>query len=395
MSQIKKRDASASYNPIYDPAVRSIAFQVIVAVLILGGLGYIISNASANLEKAHINSGFGFFKSRAGFDVLFHLIDFNSDSTYGTAFIVGLMNTLLMAACAIVVCTIIGFIVGIARLSKNWLLSTIATSYIEVFRNIPLVIQLYFWYKAVLSFLPGPRQGIVLPLASNLSNRGLIIPRPIYGESITWTELAVLAAVILGVFVARWAKARQMSTGRQFPTLWVNLGILVALPGLVFVLSGSPLTFEVPELHGFNFVGGLTLPPEFVALLLGLSVYTSTYVAETVRAGVMAVSHGQVEAASALGLSTGSTMKLIVVPQAMRTIIPPLTNTYVNLIKDSSLAVTVGYPDLVSIFTGTVLNQTGQAVEVIFITMLVFLFINLVAAIFMNYLNARWALRER
>lgn len=395
MPDAADRPGRPAYHFWYDPKARAIVWQLIVAAFLTYGLYAVVSNAFDNMAKAGIASGFNFLTTRAGFDVLFHLVDFTSDSSYGMAFVVGVLNTALIAASSIVLCTILGFAVGISRLSRNFLLRSLATTYVEVFRNVPLIIQLYFWYKGVLAFLPGPRQSYFLPLGINLSNRGLIVPRPLPGPLFPATEAALGLAVIAAVLVVRWARARQAATGAQFPTLNAVAALIVGVPLVTYLATGLPLAFEVPVLKGFNFAGGLTLPPEFVALLLGLSVYTSAYVAETVRGGILAVSHGQIEAAGALGLKRGQMMKLIVVPQALRTMIPPLTNTYVNLIKDSSLGVTVGYPDLVSIFTGTVLNQTGQAVEVIFITMLVYLLINLIAAVLMNWLNTRWALKER
>ena len=306
-----------------------------------------------------------------------------------------MLNTLLVAAIGIVVATIIGFLVGIARLSRNWIVARIAAVYVETLRNIPVLLQLLFWYRAVLSILPGPRQAIDLPLGGSLSNRGLLLPSPVLSEGFFATPIAFAAAVLAAIAVAVWARRRQMATGQPFPTLWTNLAIIVVGTLVVFLATGAPLSFEFPELKGFNFVGGLHVLPEFLALLLGLSLYTATYIAEIVRAGILAVAPGQTEAAFALGLRPGVTMRRVVVPQAMRVIIPPLTSQYLNLTKNSSLAVAVAYPDLVLVFAGTVLNQTGQAVEVIFITMLVYLAISLATSAFMNWFNRRVALVER
>ncbi len=380
---------------IYDPKFRGIVFQAVLAIALIGFFYWIAANTIENLQRAHIASGFGFFGARAGFDISQSLIAYSAEMTYGRAFLVGLLNTLLVAVLGIVLASLIGFTLGIARLSKNWLIARIATVYVETLRNIPILLQLLFWYKAVLSILPGPRQGIVLPLGSNLSNRGLIIPRPVFGEGFSATLIAFAVAVIAIFIVAKWAYRRQMATGQPFPTFWIGLGTIIGLPLIVFLVTGSPLSFDYPELKGFNFVGGTQIKPEFIALLLGLSLYTATYIGEIVRAGILAIAHGQSEASYALGLRPGTTLRLVVIPQAMRVIIPPLTSQYLNLTKNSSLAVAIGYPDLVSVFSGTVLNQTGQAVEVIFITMLVYLAISLATSAFMNWFNDRVALVER
>jgi general L-amino acid transport system permease protein len=380
---------------IYDPKVRGIVFQAALTITFVAFVAWIAHNTIENLQRANIASGFDFFWGRAGFDISQTLIAYTNDATYGRAFLIGLLNTLLVAALGIVFASILGFIVGVARLSKNWLIARIATVYVEIFRNIPLLLQLLFWYKAVLSVLPGPRQSYQLLLGSNLSNRGLILPYPLFGEGFGKTLVAVIVAIAAVILIATWAKRRQMATGQLFPTFLVGLGILIGLPLVVFLFTGAPLSFEYPELTGFNFVGGLQIKPEFMALLLGLVLYTATYIGEIVRAGILAVAHGQTEAAHALGFRPGFTLRLIVIPQALRVIIPPLTSQYLNLTKNSSLAVAVGYPDLVSVFSGTVLNQTGQAVEVIFITMMVYLAISLATSAFMNWFNRRVALVER
>jgi general L-amino acid transport system permease protein len=384
-----------STSLIYDPKFRGIVFQAALTLGLIAFVAWIAHNTVENLQRANIASGFGFFSNRAGFDISQTLISYTNDASYGRAFLVGLLNTLLVAALGIVLASILGFIVGVARLSKNWLIAKIATVYVETFRNIPLLLQLLFWYKAVLSVLPGPRQSYQLPLGSNLSNRGLILPYPLFGEGFGKTLVAIVVAILAVILVATWAKRRQMATGQPFPTFIAGLGILIVLPLVVFLATGAPLSVEYPELKGFNFVGGFHIKPEFMALLLGLVLYTATYIGEIVRAGILAVAHGQTEASYALGFRAGPTLRLIVVPQALRVIIPPLTSQYLNLTKNSSLAVAVGYPDLVSVFSGTVLNQTGQAVEVIFITMMVYLTISLATSAFMNWFNRRVALVER
>lgn len=388
-----RRSSGGSF--LYDPKIRGIVFQVLIVLALALFGAWIVSNTITNLRSANIASGFDFLQNRAGYDILQKPISYTIDDTHGRAFLVSLLNTVIVAALGIIFATLIGFVAGVARLSPNWLLARVATVYVETFRNIPLLLQLLFWYKAVLSVLPGPRQGIVLPFGSNLSNRGLIIPRPVWGEGALAFDVAVVLAIGIAILIARWARARQMQTGRIFPTFGVNLAIIVLLPAIVFVAVGAPLTFEYPELKGFNFQGGWVLIPELLALLVGLSIYTGAFIAEVVRSGILAISHGQTEAAYALGLKPGRTMRLIIIPQAMRVIIPPLTSQYLNLTKNSSLAVAIGYPDLVAVFAGSTLNITGRAVEVIFMTMGVYLTLSLLTAAFMNWFNARVALIER
>lgn len=381
---------------LYDPKIRGYVYQLAL-LLVVGFLIYsAASNAIENLRAQKIASGFGFWHNAAGFDVNQKLIPFSaSGSSYGDAFWVGLLNTLLVASIGIVLSTFLGFFVGVARLSSNWILAKIAMVYVEVIRNLPLLLQLFFWYNAVLKPLPNPRQSIELPAGALLNNRGLYLPDPQLGPGgslIVWTFLLG----IVGALVFRyWARKQQAATGKQYPVGWVALGLVIVLPFFVYLVTGRPVSFIYPELAGFNLRGGIQVFPEFVALLLGLTTYTAAFIAEVVRAGILAVSKGQTEAANALGLRAGPTLKLVVIPQAMRVIIPPLTSNYLNLTKNSSLAVAIGYPDLVQVFTGTVLNQTGQAVEVVAITMAVYLTISLVTSLFMNIYNKRMALVER
>ena len=380
---------------IYDPTFRGIAFQVALVVGVVAFIWWISHNTVENLKAANIASGFDFLWNRAGFDMSQKPIDYTIDDSHARAFVVSLLNTLIVAVVGIFFATLLGFFIGIARLSRNWLLAKVAAVYVETFRNIPLLLQLLFWYKAVLSVLPGPRQGYALPFDINLNNRGLIMPKPVFGEG-SGAVLIALAIAVVGVFALnRWAKARQAATGQIFPTFRVGLGVLIGLPLVVFLAVGAPLSFDYPALQGFNFVGGFVMKPEFMALVLGLIIYTAAFIGEVVRAGIMAISHGQTEAAFALGLKPGVTMRQVIVPQAMRIIIPPLTSQYLNLTKNSSLAVAVGYPDLVAVFAGSTLNITGRAVEVIFMTMGVYLTLSLLTAAFMNWFNARVALIER
>jgi general L-amino acid transport system permease protein len=390
-----RSDRPTASSWIYDPTIRGVVFQVLLLLSIVLFVWWIAHNTIENLRAANIASGFDFLSNRAGFDIAQKPIEYSIDDTHGRAFLVSLVNTLIVAGLGIVFATLLGFVVGIARLSPNWLLAKVAAVYVETFRNIPLLLQLLFWYKAVLSVLPGPKQGIMLPLGSNLSNRGLILPRAVWGEGASAVFIALVVAIAATFFLRRWARARQAATGQIFPTFRVGLALVVGLPLVVFLALGMPISFEYPELKGFNFVGGFVMKPELMALLLGLTIYTASFIAEVVRAGILAISHGQTEAARALGLRPGVTMRLVIIPQAMRIIIPPLTSQYLNLTKNSSLAVAVGYPDLVAVFAGSTLNITGRAVEVIFITMGVYLTISLLTAAFMNWFNARVTLIER
>lgn len=378
-----------------DPKSRAIAFQAMALIITVAFGLYIFNNTQENLRRLGIASGFGFLSSPSGFDIIQTLIPYSPTASYGRVFWVALLNTLLVSALGIVLATLLGFIIGIARLSKNWLISRLALVYVELFRNIPLLLQIFFWYFAVLRAMPAPRQSINLGDAVFINIRGLYLPAPQFQAGFGWVLLAVGIAVGLSVWLVRWARRRQTATGQQFPTLSASLGLLIGLPVLTFWLAGSPLSWQVPELRGFNFQGGWVVIPEMASLLLALTIYTATFIAEIVRAGIQAVSHGQTEAALSLGLNSGLTLRLIILPQALRVIIPPLTNQYLNLTKNSSLAAAIGYPDLVAAFAGTVLNQTGQAIECIAITMAVYLTISLLISLLMNWYNRRMALVER
>jgi general L-amino acid transport system permease protein len=379
-----------------DPKVRSIAYQFILCAVVVLLVYGAARNAIDNLARAQIASGFGFWNQTAGFDISQTLIEYSSRaSTYGRAFWVGLLNTLLVAGLGIVFATILGFIVGISRLSRNWLLAKVAGAYVEIIRNLPLLLQLLFWYNAVLKALPDIRASIVIPGGLILNNRGFFLPMPVLKGGLGLVELSLLVGVVGAIAFYIWARKRQERTGQRAPVLAVTLLLVIGLPLVVFALVGRPIGFEFPQAGRFNIAGGIEILPEFVALLFGLSIYTAAFIAEVVRAGILAVSGGQTEAAYSLGLRPGPTLRLIVVPQAMRVIIPPLTSQYLNLTKNSSLAVAIGYPDLVQVFTGTVLNQTGQAVEVVAITMLVYLVISLSTSAIMNIYNHRMALVER
>jgi general L-amino acid transport system permease protein len=380
---------------LYNPKVRTIAYQAVLCGVIAYLAWSAVTNAIDNLRRAKIASGFDFWDYTSGFDISQTLIDYSSTSTYGRAFWVGLLNTLLVAGLGVVLATVLGFLVGIARLSKNWLLSRIAGGYVELIRNLPLLLQLLFWYNAVLKALPEMRESLAIPGGGFLNNRGLFLPQPTFQPGFG-AVLVTLAIGVVGSIAFRiWARKRQEQTGQQAPVVLVALGLIVGLPLIVFFFAGSPIVLSYPEMGRFNIRGGLEVLPELAALLFGLVVYTASFIAEVVRAGILAVSHGQTEASYSLGLRPGPTLRLVVIPQAMRVIIPPLTSQYLNLTKNSSLAVFVGYPDLVQVFTGTVLNQTGQAVEVVAVTMAVYLTISLVTSLVMNWYNNRIALVER
>jgi general L-amino acid transport system permease protein len=377
------------------PKVRAFLYQLALLALALW-LGYeFVVNAKTNLAAQRITSGFGFLDQTAGFSVNQSLIPYNESDTYGRVFLVGLLNTLLVAGLGIVLATILGFVIGIARLSPNWLVARLAGAYVELIRNLPLLFQILFWYLAVLGALPGPRQSISLFGEVFLNNRGIIVPAPTAGEGAGLVVAAGAVGIIATLALRSWARRRQARTGAQFPVFWIGCVVIVGLPLAVLAATGFPIGFQKPELRGFNFVGGVRLIPEFVALLIALTTYTAAFIAEVVRAGVLAVPRGQTEAASALGLRRGLTLRLIVVPQALRVIVPPLTNQYLNLTKNSSLAVAVGYPDLFAVFAGTALNQTGQAIEIIAITMAVYLAISLLTSALMNWYNARLRIVER
>jgi general L-amino acid transport system permease protein len=379
---------------IYDPKARGIFYQVLTVALLVLFVWTIAQNTIHNLQRANIASGFGFLNGRAGFDIGQSLIAYSSDSTYGRALVVGILNTLQVAIIGIITASIVGFIVGIARLSNNWLIAKLAQVYVEVFRNIPPLLVIFFWYKGVLTILPQARDSLHLPLGSYLNNRGLFVPRPIWGDGTWMLPVALLVGIVLTVVIARWAKARQMRTGQPFHTVWTGIALIVGLPVLIFLAIGSPITFDFPIAGKFNLTGGSVLGPEFMSLYLALSFYTAAFIAEIVRAGIRSVPKGQTEAANALGLRASVVTRLIVLPQALRIIIPPLTSQYLNLTKNSSLAVAVGFSDVVAI-GGTMLNQTGQAVEIVALWLVIYLSISVSTAIFMNWFNAKMALVER
>ena len=377
------------------PAVRAWLFQVIAIIAVVFIAVYLIHNTITNLNNRGITSGFAFLDRSAGFGIVQHLIDYQEGDTYGRVFVVGLLNTLLVSALCIVFASILGFFIGLARLSENWLLRKLSTFYIETFRNIPPLLQIFFWYFAVLRNLPGPRQAIDALDLFFLSNRGLYIPSPQPGEGLYAFIAALVIALALSAAMFRYNRKHQFKTG-QLRKTWPTAAILIiGLPLLTHWLFGAALHWDIPQLRGFNFQGGMVLIPELAALTLALSIYTSAFIAEIIRAGIQAVPYGQHEAARSLGLPHTVTLRQVIIPQALRVIIPPLTSQYLNIVKNSSLAAAIGYPDMVSLFAGTVLNQTGQAIETIAITMSVYLIISLVISLLMNLYNRRIALVER
>lgn len=376
------------------PTVRSVATQLLLVIAVVWFVVFVGDNTIDNMRARSLAPGISFLNDTAGFDILQSLIPYSRGSTYATAFVVGFLNTLLVAVLGIITATILGFIIGVMRLSRNWVVRQSATIYVELIRNVPLLLQMFIWYKTVLKALPAPRDSYRFEDMFFLSNRGLMSPKPLFEPAALWTLAALTAGIIATFFITRWARRRQEATGQIFPAFLTSLGLILALPVIVFVASGVPVAFEYPVLQGFNFVGGLAIIPEFMALYLALSIYTAAFISEIVRAGVLSVSHGQTEAAHALGLRHGPTLRLIIIPQAMRVIIPPLASQYLNLTKNSSLAVAIGYPDFV--YTGgTILNQTGQAVTIVMIWMGVYLSLSLLTSSFMNWFNSRMRLVER
>jgi len=389
--QAPKRKLEFSWS---DPRFRNIVWQTLVLAVIVAILWYLVGNTRRNLEARHIATGFGFLWSTSGIPIGETVLPYTAGvSTYFRALVDGVLNTLKVAVIGCILATILGTLVGVGRLSPNWLLAKITAVYVEVLRDIPLLLQLLFWY-VLLQGLPAPRQSIRIGDAVFLSNRGIKIPLLVWEPAHTWALLGFVVAIVLSVLWARYAKRKQDLTGEK-PLVWpVAVGLLIGLPLIVWAVLGAPLTIDLPILHGFNFSGGGTITPEYGALLTGLVIYTSAYIGEIVRSGIQAVAQGQWEAAQALGLHRGRTLRLVVLPQALRVIIPPMTSQYLNLTKNSSLAVAIGYQDIVSI-ASTTLNQTGQAIEGIAIIMLVYLTISLSISFFMNWYNARIALVGR
>ncbi|MFO1079587.1 MAG: amino acid ABC transporter permease [Reyranellaceae bacterium] len=387
--------ARVKVAPWNDPVIRGWVFQIVVVGLVGLLAWYLVSNTVTNLERQKIASGYHYIGREAGFEIGDTMIAYSPADTYGRAILVGLLNTLKVSVLGIILATILGTMIGVGRLSSNWLLAKICAWYVEAFRNVPLLLWLFLFYKLISEAFPGPRQAISLFWNSFfLTNRGVYFPVPLADPLHKWMGLALLVGIAGAVVLRRWAKKRQEETGQPFPTLSAGIAVALGLPLVVWLLGGAPHHLSWPELKGFNFDGGSVIQPEFTALLAGLVLYTSAFIAEIVRSGILALHKGQSEAAAALGLSKGQAMRLVLLPQALRVIVPPMTSQYLNITKNSSLAIAIGYPDLVASINVTI-NQTGQAIENILIIMAAYLSVSLSISAFMNWYNKRIALRER
>ena len=378
-----------------DRKVRGYIFQLLIISAFVAFMWYIGVNTSHNIEQRGIRTGFGFFNSTAGFGIDDSPVSYNPSNTYARVFLVGLLNTLIVTFASIVLATILGLILGVLRLSKNWLIRKLSAAYIETFRNIPVLLQILFWYNVVLRSLPSPRQSIGLFGDIFLNNRGLYIPEPSLNTTTISIIISVFFVFVFLFFLNKWANKRQELTGEDFPVLLTGIGLLIVVPFLTYFISGANFNFSHPHLTGFSFQGGKQFYPEFVALTLALTIYTGTFIAEAVRGGIEAVKKGQKEAAASIGLSHYQALKLVILPQAIRIAIPPVINQYLNILKNSSLATAIGYPEIVTVFAGTTLNQVGQAIEIISITMLVYLVISLVVSALLNWLNFKMKIKER
>jgi len=387
------------FNFFQDVRVRAVFYQLLTALIMGWFFWYLISNTAYNLESRGMNSGFGFLDVAAGFDPGFKLISYTPGiGTYWRIFLIGILNTLYVSLLAIIACTALGFVIGVLRLSSNWLVSRVALAYVEIFRNTPLLIQVIFWYVGVFSILPQIRNSLDLSLGAEvvlLNNRGLYTAWPVAGELLWISAIALIAAVGVVYLFKRWAKKHQDNTGKKIPTFLISLGILCVLPGIVFLFTGMPLSWDIPKIEGFNFVGGASLPPTFIALLVALVVYGSAHMAEIVRAGILSVSKGQNDAALAIGLRQNKALSLIIIPQAMPAIVPPMISLWLSTVKNSSLAVAIGYSDIVSLFMQTSLNQAGYAIEIVAMTMGFYMVVSLSISWLLNIYNKRVQLEER
>jgi general L-amino acid transport system permease protein len=395
MSEIAAHDDGGLLRFWRDKRIRAVITQILVIAGLFAFLGYIGSNAITNLEALGKDFGFEFLVSPASYDINQTLIEYDSRSPHYRAAMVGILNTLLVAVCGVAFATILGFTLGVLRLSKNWLASRLVYGYIEITRNVPVLVQILLWHGIIVHSFPHPKQAIIPAEGFALSNRGLYMPKPLF-EPDFWVVVAAFAVAVLISFIfARWAKAQQNATGKIYPVISISLALLVGLPLVAYFLSGQPLSFESPEMKGFNFKGGMVIKPEFAALWWALSIYTAAFIAEIVRAGIQAITHGQTEAAYALGLRPNRTLRLIIIPQALRVIVPPLTSQYLNLTKNSSLAIAIGYMDIVATLGGITLNQTGKEMECMMLVLFIYLCFSITISLFMNWYNRRIALVER
>ena len=387
------------FDFFHDERVRSAFYQLLIAAAVGWFVWSLISNTAQNLEARGMSTGFGFLNVAAGFDSSFKLISNEPGvGTYGRIFFIGALNTLYISALAIIFSTMLGFLIGVLRLSNNWLVSKVALAYVEIFRNTPILIQIIFWYIGVFSLLPKVKNSIDLSAGAEvllLNNRGLYLPWPVPGDLLWLTGVTIVIAIIAVIFLKRWAQNRQDRTGKIFPTFSVSAALLIFLPVIVYFMTGMPLGWDLPKLEGFNFVGGASLPPSFMALLFALTIYHASYTAEMVRAGILSVNKGQDEATRSLGLRMKRVMSLVIIPQAMPAIIPPMISNWMSTIKNSSLAIAIGYPDLVSLFMQTSLNQAGYAIELVGITMAFYMVISLIISWLLNIYNKKVQLVER
>jgi general L-amino acid transport system permease protein len=377
-----------------DPKKRAILFQLITFCMVGLLAYYLVSNVLINLKKQKIATGFSFLQKESSFEIGESLIPYSAANTYGRALLVGVLNTLKVAFVGIVITIILGTIIGMARLSTNWVVSKLAAIYVEVMQDIPILLQLFFWYAIFYETLPSPEEALNPGAGIYMSNRGVAFTIPEGHPAHQYMLLAFVAACIIVYLIRRWARKRQERTGQFFPTFRVGIAIIFGLPFITWLAFGTPMKMDAPKFIGFNFQGGLMVSPEFIALLLGLILYTGAFVAEVVRAGIQSVSKGQREAAMAIGLRPTLVLNLVILPQALRVIVPPLTSQMLNLTKNSSLAVAIGYPDFVSV-ANTTMNQTGQSIEGVALIMAVYLFFSLSTSAFMNWYNKRVALVER
>lgn len=381
--------------PWHDKRLRAFIAQALLLAAIVAAGWALYSTAADNLARQNIATGFGFLDHTAGFGIAQTLIPYSEESTFGRALLVGLLNTILISVLGIIIATILGFIIGIGRISQNWLIAKLSAVYVETLRNTPMLLQLMFWYFAVIRALPGPKQAFAVADVTYLSNRGLYVPRIVFEPGSIFVILAFVLGVVGVWMLLRVSRRQREATGKARPILWPSLGLVFGLPLVVAIGLGFPFGLQLPALQGLNFAGGVQVSPELLALLVSLSMYTAAFIAEIVRAGILGVPKGQSEAALSLGLTRRQSLRLVVVPQALRIIIPPLTSQYLNLTKNSSLATAIAYPDLVNVFAGTTLSQTGQAIEVILITMLIYLGLSLATSFAMNLYNQRIRLTER
>ena len=387
------------FDFLHDERVRAVFYQLLTAAIVGWFAWYLISNTAQNLEARGMNTGFAFIGVAAGFDTDFKLIPYEPGvGTYGRIFLIGALNTLYVSFLAIILSTILGFFIGVLRLSDNWLVSKVSLTYVEVFRNTPLLIQILFWYIGVFSLLPRVKQSLDLSAGAEvilLNNRGLYMAWPVPGELLWMTGVALIVAAVAVIILRRRAQAKQDATGQHAPTLLPSLALIIGLPGITFLLTGRPLGWDIPVLTGFNFVGGASLPPAFLALLVALTIYHAAYLAESVRAGILSVGRGQDDAARAIGLKPGRVMSLVIIPQAMPAIVPPMISLWMNVVKNSSLAIAIGYSDIVSLFMQTALNQAGYAIEMVGMTMAFYMTISLTISWLLNIYNKRVQLVER